>query len=304
MIHHKQCPLCESTDISKNLYCTDHFISKEVFPIGKCLKCGFLFTQDIPDEKEIGSYYESEDYISHSDTAKGFSNKLYHLARNFMLKRKIGIVRKVTGINSGNLLDIGSGTGHFAHAMANAGWQVKGIEINKKAYNYSKQKFGLEIIDPSDIFTLQSASFECITLWHVLEHFHDPFRYVNEIHRLLKPDGICLIALPNSNSYDAVCYKEFWAAFDVPRHLWHFSPVTFKLFIKNSGLKLCGIRNLPLDVFYISLLSEKYKGSTLSFIQGIIKAIPFFLKSLFRKERSSSLIYILRKSITESVHYN
>lgn len=301
MIHHKQCPLCESPDISKYLYCTDHFISKVVFPIAKCLRCGFLFTQDIPDEKEIGSYYESDDYISHSDTIKGFSNKLYHLARNFMLKRKIGIVRKVTGIDRGNLLDIGSGTGHFAHAMANAGWQVKGIEINKKAQTYSKEKFGLEVIDPNDIITLQSASFECITLWHVLEHFHDPFKYVNEIHRLLKKDGICLVALPNSNSYDAAAYKEFWAAYDVPRHLWHFSPETLNVFVKNSGLKVCGIINLPLDVFYISSLSEKYRRSPFSFIRGIIKAIPFFLKSFYKKERSSSLIYILRKSIPDSV---
>jgi 2-polyprenyl-3-methyl-5-hydroxy-6-metoxy-1,4-benzoquinol methylase len=300
MVHHKLCPLCESQNISANLYCTDNFISKEVFQIAKCLKCGFLFTQDIPDEKEIGAYYESDDYISHSDTIKGFSNKLYHLARNLMLKRKTGIVRKVTGINSGNLLDIGSGTGHFAHAMDKVGWQVKGMEINKKARNYSKQKFGLEIIDPHDILTLQPASFECITLWHVLEHFHDPFRYINEIHRLLKPEGICLIALPNSNSYDAAIYKEFWAAYDVPRHFWHFSPETFKLFIHNSGLKLFKIMNLPLDVFYISILSEKYKRSTFSFIRGIFKAIPFFLKSVYKKERSSSVIYILKKSIPGS----
>ena len=217
-----------------------------------------------------------------------------------MLKRKTGIVRKVTGINSGNLLDIGSGTGHFAKAMNMAGWQVKGVEINKKASNYSKQRFGLEIIDPHDIFTLKSASFECITLWHVLEHFHDPFRYVNEIHRLLKPDGICLIALPNSNSYDAASYKEFWAAYDVPRHLWHFSPETFKLFIHKSGLVLCGIMNLPLDVFYISSLSEKYKRSTFSFIRCIFNAIPFFIKSVYKRERSSSVIYILKKSVTGS----
>jgi len=295
MVHQNLCPLCKSSDISKNFFCTDHFISKEIFQIAKCLNCGFLFTQDMPDENEIGAYYESDDYVSHSDTSEGFSNKLYHLVRSFMLKRKTGIVRKVTGLNSGNLLDIGSGTGHFAHAMASTGWQVKGIEINKKAQKSSKQRFGLKILDPSDILTLTSASFDCITLWHVLEHFHDPFKYVNEIHRLLKPGGICLIALPNSNSYDAVSYKEFWAAYDVPRHLWHFSPQTFKLFINITGLKLCGIKNLPLDVFYISSLSEKYKGSAFPFIRGIIKAVPFFLKSVFNKERSSSLIYILRK---------
>lgn len=296
MVHHKVCPLCASEKISLHFRCTDHFISKEVFQIDKCLECGFEFTQDYPEEKEIGKYYESEDYISHTDTSKGFSDKLYRFVRKIMLRRKMGIIRKVTGLNTGTLLDIGSGTGHFAHAMKKAGWQVKGIEISEKARSYSISHFGLEIGGAEYFSTLIPGSFDCITLWHVLEHFHDPFRYASGIIRLLKPGGICLIALPNSSSYDARYYGAFWAAYDVPRHLWHFNPSTFRLFSAKTGFLQEAVKNLPFDVFYISALSEKYKRSGLSFIKGMVKAKLFAFLSVFNKGRSSSLIYILRKS--------
>ena len=295
MVHHKVCPLCLSGNISLHLRCTDHYISKEVFEVNKCMECGFEFTQDYPEDSEIGKYYESEDYISHSDTAKGFSNKLYRLARKIMLRRKLSIIRKFTGLNKGSLLDIGSGTGHFADTMRKAGWQVSGIEINEKARRYATSTFGVEILGPENISTIQTGSFDCITLWHVLEHFHDPFRYASEIVRLLKPGGVCVIALPNSRSFDAEHYRNYWAAYDVPRHLWHFNPETFRLFADKTGFKTKNLLTLPLDLFYISILSEKYKGSGLYFYKGIAIAMIYAFTSFFNIKRSSSIIYILRK---------
>jgi 2-polyprenyl-3-methyl-5-hydroxy-6-metoxy-1,4-benzoquinol methylase/predicted RNA-binding Zn-ribbon protein involved in translation (DUF1610 family) len=296
MVHHKECPLCTSEVIFLLFSCVDHFISKEVFSLYKCSKCGFEFTQDYPEEAEIGKYYESDDYISHSDIAKGLANKIYRLARNVMLLRKKDIVKKISGLRGGSLLDIGSGTGYFAGTMKKAGWHVKGIEINKKARDFSRSQFGLEIIDPEYISELEADGFDCITLWHVLEHFHDPFKYASEIVRLLKPGGLCLIALPNCSSYDAKYYGQYWAAYDVPRHLWHFNTSTFSLFSEKSGFVLENLMNLPLDVFYISILSERYKGSKFAFLTGLVKALPFAFLSVFNKRKSSSVIYILRKS--------
>jgi SAM-dependent methyltransferase len=295
MVHHKECPLCLSEKISLHLECTDHFISKEVFKVYKCIECGFKFTQDHPEEAEIGKYYESDNYISHSDTSKGFSNKLYRLARKIMLRRKLGIIRKATGLDKGTLLDIGSGTGHFADIMKRAGWQVSGIEINEKARDSSISNFGLEVYEPGNISSLKPGTFDCITLWHVLEHFQDPFKYAEEIIRLLKPDGICVIALPNSASFDAEHYEKFWAAYDVPRHLWHFNPATFRRFTDKAGFKTEKLLTLPLDIFYISILSEKYKGSGIHLLKGIAVAKIYAFASFFKKVRSSSVIYILRK---------
>jgi 2-polyprenyl-3-methyl-5-hydroxy-6-metoxy-1,4-benzoquinol methylase len=297
MVHHNICPVCSSDKTGLLYRCTDHFISKEDFKIFKCSGCNFEFTQDSPEETEIGHYYESEEYISHSDISKGISNKLYRLARRVMLHKKKNIIRNVTGLNTGRILDIGSGTGHFASEMKKAGWLVKGIEINEKARDFSFTHFGLEVIEPGQISTLKTNSFDCISLWHVLEHFHDPLKYSSDILRLLKPGGICVIALPNCCSFDAKHYGRFWAAYDVPRHLWHFNPSTFSLFSKKTGLKLEILRTLPLDVFYISILSEKYKGSGLFFLKGITMALLFTFLSFFNKKKCSSVIYILRKPI-------
>lgn len=267
----------------------------EKFPVFICKNCGFLFTQDHPDESQIGFYYQSEDYISHSNTSKGITNRLYQIARKFMLKRKAVIIRKITSLKSGNLLDIGCGTGHFAGYLKETGWKVQGIEINAQARDFAKNTFGFDVKDPSEIEELPDRSYDCITLWHVLEHFNDPFAYMLHIRRLLKPEGTCLIALPNCSSYDAMHYAEDWAAWDVPRHLWHFSPETFKNFIDHTGFILEEVKNLPLDVFYISLMSEKYKGSALSLIKGLIKGLWFSVQTLVNLKRSSSLIYILKQ---------
>jgi 2-polyprenyl-3-methyl-5-hydroxy-6-metoxy-1,4-benzoquinol methylase len=297
MVHHNVCPLCASDKTGFQIRCKDYFISKEDFSIFKCSACGFTFTQDYPEENEIARFYESDDYISHSDTTRSFSDKLYRLARNVMLRKKRRLIISVTGLKKGAILDIGSGTGYFAGTMKKTGWLVRGIEINEKARNFSMSQFKLNILTPDKIPSLEKESFDCITLWHVLEHFHDPFNYFSEISRLLKPGAVCIVALPNCNSYDAKYYDRFWAAWDVPRHLWHFNPHSFSLFSEKAGLSLEKLRSLPLDVFYISTLSEKYKGSGLSFMKGISKAIIFAYLSVFNRQKSSSLVYIMRKPV-------
>jgi 2-polyprenyl-3-methyl-5-hydroxy-6-metoxy-1,4-benzoquinol methylase len=295
MVHHNVCPLCSSEKIFLRFRCIDHFISKEVFEIYKCLSCSFEFTREYPEETEIAPYYKSDDYISHSDISKGFLNKVYRVARNVMLWKKRRIIENATGLKKGSILDIGSGTGYFASTMKKAGWQVKGIEINEKARDFSISNFGLEISGPDHIKTIESNSFDCITLWHVLEHFHDPFKYISDIILLLKPGGLCLVALPNCSSYDAEFYRRNWAAYDVPRHLWHFNPSTFRIFSEKAGLVTKKILKLPLDVFYISILSERYRDSKPAFLMGMLKASLFALLSVFNRRKSSSVIYILRK---------
>jgi 2-polyprenyl-3-methyl-5-hydroxy-6-metoxy-1,4-benzoquinol methylase len=295
MVHHSVCPLCTNEEIRLLFSCNDHFVSGSSFEIFKCSSCGFIFTQDIPDETDIAQFYESDEYISHSNTATGFSNKIYRIARSLMLKRKKNLINRITGLRKGIILDIGSGTGYFAGMMKKSGWMAKGIEINEKARTFSISHFGLEVYSPDRISSFDKDSFDCITLWHVLEHFHDPFNYISEIRRLLKPGAVCIIALPNSASFDSRHYGQFWAAWDVPRHLWHFNPATFRQFSEKSGLTLENLKPLPLDVFYISQLSEKYRGSFLPFVTGMFKATIFAFLSSFDKSKSSSVIYILRK---------
>lgn len=296
MAHYNQCPLCNSGNLILHARCIDHFLTNEEFRLVRCSHCGFIFTQDHPDEENAGKYYDSVDYVSYSD-GKGLLNRLYSIARVFMIRNKRNLIRRLTGLKTGKLLDIGSGGGHFLYEMKNAGWDTTGIEINDKARDLSQTKFGLNVLEPEKIRCLEPESFDCITLWHVLEHFHDPYLYACEIKRLLKSGGTCIAAIPNCISYDAIHYGPFWAAYDVPRHLWHFTPDTFKRFSEKAGFKLTGIVPLPLDVFYISILSEKYKGSKIYFVSGILKGAWFSFLSIFRKNKSSSLIYVLKNQV-------
>jgi SAM-dependent methyltransferase len=297
MIHHDFCPVCLNTDTSGFLKCKDHFISKETFEIFRCNKCGFVFTQDHPEESEAGRYYESEDYISHSDSKKGITDRAYQLVRRLMLKTKKKIIRRITGLSAGTILDIGCGTGHFLNSMKEAGWNTKGIEINERARIYAQSRFNLEVLTPEKIVTLAAGINDCITLWHVLEHFHEPNKIMEEIFRLLKPDGVCIIALPNNHSFDSKFYGKEWAAYDVPRHLWHFNPNTFSLFAMRNKFKLMEMKTLPFDVFYISILSEKFRGVKLPFMNGAFRGLIFSLRCFFKRSGSSSMIYILRKDV-------
>ncbi len=296
MILHSECPLCSSDNIKPWMVCSDHLVSHEEFELYRCLSCGFVFTRQYPGEDQIGRYYDSPGYVAHDDKAPGIVNRIYGVVRKLMLRKKRKLVGKISGVKSGRILDIGCGTGYFPFTMKKAGWMAEGIEPNLKAREYSRANFGVVVNDPSAIRSLPSEQYDCITFWHVLEHLHDPFAYATEVKRLLKPGGICIIALPNCSSYDSEYYGKNWAGFDVPRHLWHFTPETVDLFASKTGFIISGKSRLPFDVFYISVLSEKQKGSALPFLKGMTRGSWFALRACFKPDKSSSLIYILRKS--------
>jgi SAM-dependent methyltransferase len=211
-----------------------------------------------------------------------------------MLVKKRRLVISNIRKASGKILDFGCGTGHFLNEMKRSGWKTTGVEVNKKARGHAISRFGLEVLPPDATGSLQSNEYDCITLWHVLEHFHDPHGYFTEIKRLLKPTGNVIVALPNSDSFDARHYGKDWAAFDVPRHLWHFSPSTFSRFAEKAGFRVTSFKVLPFDVFYISILSEKHKGSVFPTLFGLTMGKIYFLLSLFRRKRGSSIVYTLR----------
>jgi len=289
------CPLCNSSQTRYHISCKDHLVSDETFDLVQCTDCGLVFTQNAPKPDEIGRYYESLNYISHSDTKKGLTARLYHLARQVMLPAKRKTVQNFTGKTTGTLLDYGSGTGYFIRHMADYGWETQGIEIDKGAREYAKEWTHLPVDSPETLAALPDNHFDVITLWHVLEHVHDLTGTLSQFNRILKNGGHLVIALPNYTSTDAQHYKENWAAYDVPRHLWHFAPKTVKTILSDNGFQLDALKPLPLDAFYISMLSEKYQGHSLALFRGIIHGFQSWLKSLRDQERSSSLTYIAVK---------
>jgi SAM-dependent methyltransferase len=289
------CLACGAASFSDLYQTKDHLVTGREFLVRKCNACGMGWTVDPPPESEAGAYYVSEEYISHTDRKQSFSDYLYHLARSFMLGRKNRLVNSVTGKSTGVLVDIGSGTGYFPAYMQKRGWQATGVEISEAARKYSADRFGLKAISPAEVKDIPSATADCITLWHVLEHLYSPDEWLSGISRVLKEDGRCIVALPNFSSTDAGCFGNSWAALDVPRHLWHFTPESLKLFAGRNGFECEKIFPLPLDLFYISILSFRNRGSSLALIKGLLAGGFLAVRSGFRKEKTSSLVYVLAK---------
>ncbi len=287
--------MCESVHLERTLTCVDHCVSGEMFHLCRCKDCGFLFTEDFPVEAEIGYYYESPDYISHSDTHKGVVNSLYHGVRSYMLGRKARLINREAHRKEGHLLDIGAGTGYFAHAMHRRGWMVEAVEKNEQARAFAKSHFGIEEKVTSALFEYAENSFDVITLWHSMEHLEPLNEVWKELNRLLAGKGVLIVAVPNSSSYDARKYGAYWAAYDVPRHLWHFTPVTIQQFGAKHGFILAARYPMPFDAFYISILSERYKHHSCPLLRGMATGILAWFRALVKKERSSSMIYVFRK---------
>lgn len=295
VINHDKCPLCGSEDIKKRFACTDNFSTGETFDIYECGNCKFAFTQGVPDENEIGRYYESPKYISHSNTDKGLVNKAYHIVRRIMLRNKTRLVEKLTLLKNGKLLDYGAGTGHFARAMAERGWEVTAIEKSENARQLAKDDFEFEMCPVEMLADIEEKELDVVTMWHVMEHVQDLDNMWSELYRILNDTGIAVIAVPNSKSYDAQRYKEHWAAYDVPRHLWHFTPSTIMQWGERHGFLLERQITMPFDGFYISMLSEKNKGSRLGTIKGFWNGFKGWLAQNKRRSASSSIIYVFRK---------
>ncbi len=235
-IHTTICPVCGSVEIEHFLSCKDYLTTKEQFEICKCKVCSFAFTQDFPVESEIGRYYDAPEYVSHSDTHKGLINFLYHQVRKISLRSKARLVSKYAEIKKGMLLDIGSGTGYFMNKMKERKWIVTGVEISEDARKYAKQKFGIDSQASEYLYEIPCKTKDVITMWHVLEHLEHLNRVLEYIQGVLKDNGTLVVALPNKDSLDARHYGEFWAAYDVPRHLWHFSPADFEHLARGVNL--------------------------------------------------------------------
>ncbi len=294
-IHYTECPACRSTAVYPALSAKDHTVSQESFEIWHCEDCTLRFTQDIPSVSAIGPYYQSAAYVSHSDTQKGLINRLYHRVRNHTLDTKLALLKQVTGKQSGALLDVGAGTGAFAHTMQSAGWKLTGLEPDETARQNALSKYGLKLLASEELYHLPPAQFDAVTLWHVLEHVHDLHGYLEKFFTILKPGGKLIIAVPNYTSYDAAVYKTSWAAYDVPRHLYHFSPRAMEQLGVSKGFVLQQVKPMWFDSFYVSMLSEKYRNGSGNIMGAFWNGMLSNLKAMSNTKKCSSVIYIFSR---------
>lgn len=285
------CPICESTHLKHHIDCKDHLYSGDTFSIQKCTNCGFVLTNPRPNQENIVKYYKSANYVSHSNKSNSPINIIYRIIRKYTLYQKLRMINRFA--TQGSLLDYGCGTGHLIGYAQSKGWKVTGIEPDSDA-----RQIATNAIKEARLFSsidgLGNETFNVITLFHVLEHIHELNSTVSKLVASMSEQGILVVAVPNYNSHDAQKYKADWAAYDLPRHLYHFDSKSISLLAKKNGLKVVAQLPMYFDSYYVSMLSEQNLNNKLYPLSGIYSGLISNLKANKTKEYSS-LIYVLQK---------
>lgn len=280
--------------------CKDHLVSGEKFDLLFDDNLDLLMTNPKPDEKDLGKYYESEAYISHTDSKKSILDFVYQKVRSYTLKKKLNLINSFQ-TEEKNILDIGAGTGDFLKICSDNGWKVSGVEPNGSARNIAAEKSlknGGSFYETVEELKKEEGvflGFDVITMWHVLEHVPNLDETIFNLKKLLKPEGVLIVAVPNFKSFDADYYKEHWAAFDVPRHLWHFSQTAIRRLFFFQAMEVVKTLPMKFDSFYVSLLSEKNKNQKNNFL----KAFKIGFQSNWKAKKTneySSLIYVIKNT--------
>jgi SAM-dependent methyltransferase len=287
------CPVCSSASFRHYLDCIDYALTKEAFTLRQCTSCNLVVTSPRPVEQNLGSYYQFPSYISHSGKSQsGLISLIYKSARYLALRRKGKLIEQRCAV--GRILDIGCGTGEFLHYMKSKGLLVTGVEPSTEARTKAEQLLGQKIYPSAD--QLPPVSFEVITLWHALEHIPNLQVIIQQIRQLLKPNGLLVLAVPNHEAYDAGYYGSYWAAYDVPRHLWHFTSGSMVTLLKKNYLTPLTILPMKLDAYYVSLLSEQYRHPKQRIRNLFRAAFTGVLSNLKARNKTnySSLIFLAK----------
>ena len=270
----------------------DFSVSNENFSLIKNEELDLLYTDPQPDVNKLWKYYESDDYISHTSTKRTIFEKLYHIVREFAIRSKIDLIN--SSQSKGTLLDIGTGTGDFLLSAKEDGWEVIGVEPNGDARQLATAKnLKVEI----NSYNVPDHSVDIVSMWHVLEHVPDYDLQIKELSRILKPSGTIIIAVPNYKSFDAQYYKQFWAAYDVPRHFWHFSQKSISTIFSAHNFEVKKVSPMIFDSFYVSMLSEKYKTGKINYFRAFWIGLKSNLKARKTSEFSSLIYSIERKHL-------
>ncbi|MFN4082749.1 MAG: class I SAM-dependent methyltransferase [Bacteroidia bacterium] len=290
------CPVCNSKNISYKLTCIDYVASNESFDINECKNCSHQFTNPRPLEKNIGKYYDSEIYVSHSGNEKsklGFTYKVYDIVRNFSIDIKLKRIKKYH--QSGKLLDLGCGLGYFLNGVKKDNhFEPVGVDISEDALNFIKNNFELNVFNENFLYETEDK-FDIITQWHVIEHVYDLQKRLEVLKKLLKIEGTMFIAVPNSKSWDSKYYKKFWDGYDVPRHIHHFSKESFINLFENNGFRIIDINAMLFDAPYVSMRSEQHQKNSFSFIKGAFFGLISTISAMFTGQHSSLMFVVKHK---------
>jgi 2-polyprenyl-3-methyl-5-hydroxy-6-metoxy-1,4-benzoquinol methylase len=289
-----ECPACGHTTFSPYKTCVDWLVSQQTFHIVACDRCDLRFTNPRPTADQLGKYYQSDQYISHTDRSAGLIGSLYTLIRQFTIHQKVRLVNELSRNQPRTLLDIGCGTGLFLQAVQQAGWAIDGVEPDGNARQIAETRTGRTVLD--DWQTLPAdRQYDTITMWHVLEHIPGLRQLLGTVHDRLAPTGTFIVAVPNCAADDAIQYDAVWAAYDLPRHLYHFTPEVLEQVAAERGFTVVDRKPMPFDAFYVAMLSTQHRDGKTGYVESLLSG----WRSNQRARQTgnySSLTYILRKT--------
>ena len=286
----EKCPVCGGESQRAFLEATDHNVSNDQFKIVECGACSFRFTNPIPTEETIGEYYKSENYVSHSGTKKGLVNRVYHIVRSRAIKQKEALASAYS--KEKTILDIGCGTGDFLGHCKSKNWRTLGLEPDQSARKIALENNDIEAKGLNHLYEIEAKSFDVISMWHVLEHVYNLNEDIEQYKKVLKEDGTLIIAVPNCSSNDAEHYNSNWAAYDLPIHLYHFRPDNMKQLFSKHGMEVVKILPMKFDSYYISMISEKYKGGNI--VSGFWNGFRSNMAANSKNNKYSSQIYVIK----------
>lgn len=232
-----KCPFCNGADMVS--FANDIERRGVFYHVKYCRVCKTGFTDPFPSLETLAEFYATGAY--RADTGRRFNRWIEYGINRFMLGRKNRIVRQRP---PGRLLDIGCGRGSFLAGMRDAGWDVAGAEFSEETASYARQAYGVPVA--TDL-TFSDGSFDVITINHVLEHIPDPVAMLRDCYRLLKKDGLLVVAVPNIDSLQAQFGKGKWFHLDVPCHLYQFSEQGLVGLLRAEGFRIIRTKRFDLE---------------------------------------------------------
>ena len=223
------CNLCNSNEYK---------LFKEIngYRLVKCKQCGLVYLNPRLTQQEINKEYSAEYHIKRLLREEPKTKKEIEKEINKNIGRAEEIVKQFG--NNGKLLDIGCGAGFFIAYLKRYGWDVTGVDISEWASKFAKEKLGLNVFTGSVEEIEFNDKFYVITMYHILEHLPDPLRTLKRILELLADDGVLVVKGPNLGSFDRIWHGKKWRRYDVPFHLYYFTPKTYGLILEKAGFSV------------------------------------------------------------------
>lgn len=304
------CNLCGCAESDAYLSVTDLLLERLDVraELVQCTNCALVYQNPRPTAAEIGEHYPPE-YVSYTDHASQKRNWLLQQAIDYGFRKRCKFITRHK--QSGSLLDIGCAAGSFLLSMQALGnWQVTGVELTEEVVALARERHNLDVRSGLlEDAHFADAQFDVVTMWDVLEHVHDPAATLREIHRILKPDGLLLVRVPNLASWDVSLFEASWAGFDAPRHLYIFTPQTLSSLMDRSGFSAfeqsCGSASYMTFVLSVQfwLTSKNVSAQTKSLLMRIlyhpiarVLTVPLFFVLNFGM-RGPILVTLARKNV-------